>query len=131
MNTDHPKRARTTRFLAGFGLVALLLAAGVSYLADSSPDGLEAVTHRGCTAVDTPRGEQLRGECIAQSSTDHAFGDSPLADYTIGGAAGLTGVAGVIGVVVTLVVAGALFWGLRKRPDRDSTTSSGSAHGGQ
>lgn len=135
MNSDnHPKRARTTRFFVGFGLVALLLAAGVSYLADSSPDGLEAVTQRGCTTVETATGEQLRGDCIARSTTDHAFGDSPLADYTVGGNAGLTGVAGVIGLVVTLGAAGGLFWGLRKRPGRTtgaSSTTPGSARGGQ
>lgn len=108
-------RKRGTGFLLGFGLVAFLLAAGVSYLADSSPDGLEAVTRQGCTVAETGQGEELRGDCIAQSTTEHALASSPLADYTIGGNAGLTGIAGVLGVAATLLVAGGLFRLLRRR----------------
>ena len=44
---------------------------------------------------------------------------SPLADYAVGGGEGTVGVAGVIGVVVTLAVAGGLFWLLRRRDPAD------------
>ncbi len=124
-NATTPKRARTRRFFVGFGLVALLLAAGVSYLADSSPDGLEAVTHRGCTT----QGEQLRGQCIARSAGEHAFSDGPLAGYAVGGDAALTGIAGAIGVVVTLAAAGGLFWVLRRRPPHGGSADTGHGEG--
>ncbi|QUH02740.1 PDGLE domain-containing protein [Saccharopolyspora erythraea] len=108
-------RKRGAGFLVGFGLVALLIAAALSYFADSDPDGLDAVTRQGCTAVETEQGERLDGHCIAQNGTDHPLADGPLADYTVGGDDRLTGVAGAIGVVATLGAAGALFWGLRRR----------------
>lgn len=106
---------RYAGFLGAFLLVALLLAGGASYLASSSPDGLDAVTQAGCEAVETPGGEELQGQCIAQNAGEHATAGSPLADYTVGGDDTLTGVAGVIGVLATLAVAGALFWLLRRR----------------
>ena len=40
---------------------------------------------------------------------------SPLADYASSGGEGTVGLAGIIGVLVTLVVAGGLFWLLRRR----------------
>jgi cobalt/nickel transport protein len=103
------------RFLLVFGLFVLVIAGGVAYFADSNPDGLDAVTQRGCTVVETEQGEQLEGRCIAQNAKDHALSDGPLADYTFGGDDRWTGVAGVIGAVVTLGAAGSLFWGLRRR----------------
>ncbi|MCI2417536.1 PDGLE domain-containing protein [Saccharopolyspora sp. K220] len=103
------------RFLLVFGFVILAIAGGVAYFADSDPDGLDAVTQRGCTVVETQQGERLDGRCIAQHATDHAFSSGPLADYAIGGDDRWTGVAGVIGAVVTLAAAGGLFWGLRRR----------------
>ncbi|MGW5646304.1 PDGLE domain-containing protein [Saccharopolyspora sp. NPDC003752] len=103
------------RFLLVFGLFILVIAGGVAYFADSDPDGLDAVTQRGCTVVETEQGEQLEGQCIAQHAQDHAFSGGPLADYTVGGDDRWTGVAGVIGAVVTLGAAGGLFWGLRRR----------------
>ncbi|RCW42865.1 cobalt/nickel transport protein [Halopolyspora algeriensis] len=115
MSTAPRQNRRRSGFLLGFGLVALLLASGVSYFADSSPDGLEAVARQGCTVVETAQGEQLRGECIAQSTTEHALDSSPLADYTLGGNEALTGAAGAIGFAATLAVAGGLFWLLRQR----------------
>lgn len=120
MNTSlRATRRSGTGFLVAFGLVALLLAAVVSYFADSDPDGLEAVTQQGCTVVETTEGEQLEGRCIAQNGTEHALADSPLADYAVGGDDALTGVAGVIGVIATLAVSFGLFWLLR-RPGRAS-----------
>ena len=109
---------RAAAFYAGFLLVALLVAGVLSYLASSDPDGLDTVTLSGCEVVETDAGEQLEGSCIAQHADDHALAGSPLADYTVGGGDGTVGPAGVIGVVVTLLVAGGLFWLLRRRSDR-------------
>lgn len=102
-------------FFLGFLVVALLVAGGLSYFASSDPDGLDSVTRSGCDVVETDAGEHLQGTCIAQHATDSAVAGSPLADYAIGGAEGSVGLAGVIGVLVTLVLAGSLFWLLRRR----------------
>ena len=110
-------------FLLGFLVVALLVAGGLSYFASSSPDGLDSVTLHGCTVSETTGGEQLDGTCIAQNAGEHATAGSPLADYTVGGSEGTTGIAGVIGVLVTLLVAGGLFWVLRRRSSKDETPS--------
>lgn len=106
---------RTAGFFVGFLAVALLVAGGLSYFASSDPDGLDSVTLSGCDVVQTEAGEQLQGTCIAQHATDSAVAASPLADYAVGGAEGSVGLAGVIGVIVTLVLAGGLFWLLRRR----------------
>jgi cobalt/nickel transport protein len=108
---------RTSTFLVGFLVVALLVAGALSYLASSAPDGLDTVTLSGCGVVETEAGEQLEGTCIAQHADDHALAGSPLADYTVGGGGGTVGLAGVIGVLVTLLVAGGLFWLLRRRSE--------------
>ncbi len=82
------------------------------------------MTQSGCQAVETPDGEQLQGACIAQNAGEHATAGSPFADYAVGGNDALTGVAGVVGVIATLLVAGGLFWLLRRRPtteDRPTT----------
>lgn len=97
-------------FWAVFAAVTLIVAGGVSYLASSSPDGLDAATLKGCQVVETDGGEELTGECIAQHASDHAMSTSPLADYTVAGHDWTGGLAGVIGVMVTLAVAGAAFW---------------------
>nr|WP_225954692.1 PDGLE domain-containing protein [Kibdelosporangium phytohabitans] len=104
-------------FFVGFALVALILAGGVSYFADSDPDGLDHSTLQGCTVGEN---EQLSGNCIAQGAKEHALKDSPLADYSVGGDDTLAGVAGVIGVIATLAVAGGFFWLLRKRSPKDT-----------
>ena len=109
------------RFLIGFALVALLVAGAVSYLASSSPDGLDAATTRGCDTVETDTGETLVGDCIARNASAHHLSESPLADYTVAGRPHLTGVAGVIGATATFVFAGGLFWLLaRARRNRTS-----------
>ena len=41
---------RRRLFFAGFALVALVIAGGVSYFADSNPDGLDTATLEGCQA---------------------------------------------------------------------------------
>lgn len=97
------------RFFLGFAVVSLLLAGVVSYFADSNPDGLDHVTEQ---------------QGIAEHARDHPLADGPLADYAVGGDDRLTGLAGVVGVVLTLAVAGGLFWLLRRRsgarPDAQS-----------
>lgn len=103
---------RRSLFFVGFALIALILAGGVSYFADSDPDGLDHSTLQGCTVGPD---EELTGSCIAQNTKDHAMKDSPLADYAVGGNESTTGLAGVVGVIATLVVAGGLFWLLRRR----------------
>ncbi|HYQ67901.1 PDGLE domain-containing protein [Actinophytocola sp.] len=114
-------------FLAGFALVALICAGVLSYFADSDPDGLDSATLKGCQVVRSDQGEQLEGDCIAQRSGDHHMKDSPLADYTVGGDSRFTGVAGVLGVLATAVLAGGLFWLLRRRPTGKKPTSGPSA----
>jgi cobalt/nickel transport protein len=105
-----------TRFFLGFLLVALAIAGGLSYLASSAPDGLDSVTLAGCELSE--EGEPVGGECIAQNAREHGLAGGPLADYAVGGAEGSVGLAGVLGVVVTLAVAGGLFWLLRRRSPR-------------
>jgi cobalt/nickel transport protein len=106
---------RAAGFFLGFLVVALLVAGGLSYFASPDPDGLDSVTLSGCDVVETDAGEQLEGTCIAQHAGEHALAGSPLADYAVGGGEGTVGLAGVIGVLVTLVLAGGLFWLLRRR----------------
>lgn len=102
------------RFWIGFALVALLVAGGLSYVASPDPDGLDTVARSGCTETDAG----LQGTCIAQHATEHHTSASPLADYSVFGGHGTVGLAGIIGVVVVLVLAGGLFWLLRRRAPR-------------
>jgi cobalt/nickel transport protein len=90
--------------------VTLLIAGAVSYAASASPDGLDSATLRGCQTVPTADGDALTGQCIAQHAKDHALAASPLADYTFGGRPATSGLAGIVGVVVTVAVAGSVFW---------------------
>jgi cobalt/nickel transport protein len=116
--TEPTASRRSLGFFAGFLVVALLVAGGLSYFASSSPDGLDSVTRHGCQVSGTAGGEQLDGSCIAQNATHSATATSPLADYSVGGGAGTTGLAGVIGVLVCLALGGGLFWLLRRRGAR-------------
>ena len=100
---------------AGFLLVALIVAGGLSYFASSHPDGLDSVTLHGCRAVEVGGEEQLAGSCIAQPAQHPATAGSPLADYSLGGRDGTVGPAGIIGVLVTAAVASGLFRVLRRR----------------
>ncbi|WP_026423852.1 PDGLE domain-containing protein [Actinokineospora inagensis] len=113
-------KTRNLAFLLGFLAVALVLAGVVSYFADPNPDGLDHATLEGCQVVRTANGEELRGSCIAQNAREHNLASSPLAGYSISGDSGTTGLAGVIGVAVTVVLAGGLFWVLRKRPGKSA-----------
>jgi len=100
------------RFFLGFAVVSLVLAGVFSYFADSDPDGLDHVTEE---------------HGIAEHARDHPLAGGPLADYAVGGDDRLTGLAGVVGVVVTLLVAGGLFWLLRKRSGSGSASGPGPA----
>jgi cobalt/nickel transport protein len=122
-------RNRTWVFFAGFALVALVFAGVLSYFADSDPDGLDSATLEGCEVVETGAGEELTGDCIARNAEDHHLADSPLADYAVGGDDRLTGVAGVLGVLATAVVAGGLFWLLRRRGARAEEDGAGTGRG--
>ncbi|MDL9937018.1 PDGLE domain-containing protein [Gordonia sp. ABSL1-1] len=126
MSATRAGHSRMSRrwFLVGFGIVALLIAGIVSYAASASPDGLDAATTRGCQTVEVNGAEQLVGTCIAQHADDHRLNTSPLADYSVRGIAGTNGVAGIVGVLVTLAVAGGLFWLLAR--GRRSGSGSGS-----
>ena len=104
---------RSAAFFVGFLVVVLVIAGGISYFATADPDGLDTVTLSGCQLDEA--GEPVAGTCIAQNAGDHAMAGSPLADYAVEGGEGTVGLAGVIGVLVTLVVAGGLFWLLRRR----------------
>ena len=91
------------RFFVVF-LLAVLLVAGVgSFYASSHPDGLEYVAQKtgfGDTSKESPAAK------------------SPLADYSTKGVEGdrvSGGVAGVAGSLLVLVMAGGLFWMLRRR----------------
>jgi cobalt/nickel transport protein len=97
-------------FWIACAVVTLLIAGGVSYLASSSPDGLDSATLQGCQVIETADGEALQGDCIAQHAGEHSLAGSPLADYAIGGQDGTGGLAGILGVVVTVVLAGGVFW---------------------
>lgn len=122
---SHPTGRRPRAFFAGFALAALLVAGLLSYLASPAPDGLDTVTTQGCTVTETGGAEQLSGQCIARNAENHDLANSPLADYTLGGDGALSGVAGVIGVLVTLALAGGLFW--LARPRRGDGRDPGSA----
>ena len=97
-------------FLVVFAVVTLLIAGGVSYLASSSPDGLDSATLQGCEVVETSDGEELTGSCIAQHAKEHSLATSPLADYAVGGRDGTGGIAGIVGVLATVAIAGSVFW---------------------
>jgi cobalt/nickel transport protein len=107
---------RTTWFILGGLLVALLLAGVVSNFASSSPDGLDSASTRGCT-VDAA-GEITGGTCMAQNAKENETSDSPFADYGIRGIGNSyvsTGLAGVAGVLLTFAVGAGFFWLVRKR----------------
>ncbi|MFI6043769.1 PDGLE domain-containing protein [Nocardia sp. NPDC051321] len=109
-----------TGFLFAFAAVAVLVAGLLSYVASSQPDGLDATTQRGCTAVQVDGAEQLQGACIAKNATEHPLAKSPLAGYTVDGDNKLTGVAGILGVVAAFAllfaVVNLIRTGRRKQP---------------
>ena len=90
------------RFLIIGGLVAVVVAAIVSFYASSQPDGLEKVA------------EQYG---ILDNAEDSATATSPLADYAVTGVTNdraSVGIAGVAGVAVTAAVGFGVFYALRR-----------------
>jgi cobalt/nickel transport protein len=107
---------RTTWFVLGGLLVALLLAGFVSNFASSSPDGLDSASRRGCTFNEND--EITGGDCIARNAKDHELADSPFAEYGLSGIGNSfvsTAIAGTVGVLLTFAVAGGVFWLVRRR----------------
>ena len=89
-------------------LVALLLAAVVSFYASSSPDGLEKVA--------TDQG-------ISSSAKGHHLSDSPFAGYGTKGVDNprlSNGLAGIAGVAITLALGTGLALAVRRRDHRSS-----------
>jgi cobalt/nickel transport protein len=108
---------RTTWFILGGLLVALLLAGVVSNFASGEPDGLDSASTKGCTLNEA--GEITGGSCMAQNAKDSEAADSPFADYGISGIDNSflsTGLAGVTGVLLTFAIGGGIFWLARRRP---------------
>jgi len=103
-------RAGSRRFLAVFLLVSLLVAGVASFYASSHPDGLEYVAGK---------------VGFIDRADDSPAAKSPLADYSTKGVDNdriSGGIAGVAGSALVLVLAGGLFWVLRRRdpaPSRD------------
>ena len=97
---------KTRTFLLAGLLVALLL---VSFYASSHPDGLE----------------YLAGETgFGDTAKDSPVAGSPLADYGVRGIENprlSVGLAGVTGVLITLVIAGALGYAVRRRTPTSET----------
>lgn len=117
-------RSRGRMFWAVFLAVTLITAGGVSYLASSSPDGLDSATLQGCEVIERGGADELTGRCIAQGATGHPMAGSPLADYSVGGADGTGGLAGLAGVLVTLAVAGGVFWAIARSRPRDDVDAT-------
>lgn len=104
---------KTTGFILGGLLLALVLAGVVSNFASSSPDGLESATLQGCTTDE--EGTITGGECIAQHAKEQS---GPLPDYGIPGIDNpylSTALAGVLGVLATFAVGIGLFWLVARR----------------
>ncbi len=107
-----PATARSHRPLWITGLITSLVLAGfVSFYASADPDGLERVA-------------QDHG--IDKTEKEHAYADSPLADYGVKDVANERlsgGLAGVIGVGVTVAAGSGVFWVVRRR--RTAAAGSG------
>ena len=102
------------RMLLGIGLLlALLLAAGVSFYASESPDGLNRVAE---------------DKGFAKTEDKHAADGSPLAGYDASGVpdARLSrAVAGAAGCAVVLVLTGTIAVVTRRRPEPRAESSDG------
>ncbi len=97
---------RSRGFLIAGLLVAFLVAGVASYYASSYPDGLVHVA------------EQAG---FLDSAEDSPTSDSPFAGYSTEGVQDARvggGLAGIVGALLTLLLAGGLFWAVRRRdPD--------------
>jgi hypothetical protein len=99
LSTDmspHAQRGIALLLIVGM-VLSVVLAAGVSFYASSSPDGLESVA---------------AGQGFSGSAQDSALAGSPFADYGVSGVdqqRWSVALAGLIGVAVTTAVAFLLF----------------------
>ena len=102
------RRVSRKAFLIGFLLVALLIAGVGSFYASGNPDGLEFVAEK---------------TGFLDSAKGFAAADTPFAGYSTKGiddARLSAGVAGVVGSLIVLVLAGGLFWAVRRRGGQDA-----------
>ncbi|WAZ22284.1 energy-coupling factor ABC transporter permease [Streptomyces cinnabarinus] len=102
------RASRRTLWITGL-VTSFVLAGFVSFYASANPDGLEKV------AAD---------HGIDEKTEDHAYADSPLADYgvkDVDDARLSGGLAGVIGVGVTVVAGSAVFWTVRRRRTQEDS----------
>ncbi|WP_238014011.1 PDGLE domain-containing protein [Dactylosporangium sp. AC04546] len=109
-------RKKSTWFILGGLLAALLLAGVVSNFASGHPDGLDSVAREGCTFDE--QDQITGGQCMAQAETDNQTKDSPLAGYSVKGISNeflSTGLSGVLGVLITFGVGAGAFWLLKKK----------------
>jgi cobalt/nickel transport system permease protein len=104
-------RRRLRLFYPGFALLILALAGVVSYLADSSPDGLES-------ALPPCQGQTTGAYEACLVRTEQTSGTAVLPDYTVDGDSQLVGIAGVLGVFAVLAVAFGVYAVLRNRSKR-------------
>ncbi len=97
-----------TLIVTGF-LLAVLIAGLGSFYASGHPDGLEYVA--GKTG-------------FLDEAKDSPTSDSPFADYGTQGVDNERlsgGIAGLVGVGTVALIAGGLFWGLRRRSANDES----------
>lgn len=119
-------RIKTTGFILGGLLVAVILAGVAANFASSDPDGLDSATLDGCTLDED--GEITGGSCIAQHADDHELGGGPFADYS---AVGIddpvlsTAISGVLGIAVVFAVGAGLFWLMRRRSAGSAESDGG------
>ena len=100
-------KIKTRRFFLVFLLAALIIGGVVSFYGSGHPDGLEYVA---------------RSTGVLDTAKHSASAASPLADYGVTGLRNprlSSGLAGIIGVLVTLLLAGGLFWVLRRGTGSD------------
>lgn len=104
---------RSRTFLLAGLVVTLLLAGVASFYASSNPDGLERVAEQ-TGFLDTAE------ESPTSDSPFAGYDTEGVEDDRVGG-----GTAGVVGSLIVLVLAGGLFWGLRRRKPDDDLPVSG------
>ncbi len=95
-----------TLIVTGF-LLALLIAGIGSFYASGHPDGLEFVAKK---------------TGFLDEAKDSPTSDSPFADYGTKGVDNERlsgGIAGLVGVGTVALLAGGLFWGIRRRSSAD------------
>ena len=119
--TSQPSRSDAARPASciGFLVVALVIAGGLSYLASGDPDGLDTRHPDGLRGHRDRAGEEQLTASASRRTRRTARSPAARSPTTASAVtSGLVGLAGIVGVLVTLLVAGGLFWLLRRRGDR-------------